>query len=233
MPKLPSLTVFFPCHNEKANLDRVLDQALRVVPQVAEEYEIIIIDDGSDDGTEQFISKRARQDPPIRLIRHPVNRGYGEALKSGFRSARMQWVFYTDGDGQFDLAELPLLVEQSSSADIVSGYRLNRADPLYRKWNAFIFGMACRLFLGLNVPDIDCAFKLYRRDIFDRLTLTTTGAMIDAEILAKASRAGRRIITIPVSHHPRIAGTQSGAKLKVILKAMREFWVLWATLRSC
>jgi glycosyltransferase involved in cell wall biosynthesis len=230
VPKLPSLTVFYPCYNERENIDRVIDETLRVIPQIAEDYEIIVVDDGSRDGTDERVTQRARSDPRLRLVRHPVNRGYGEALKSGFRAARMKWVFYTDGDGQFDLADLPRLVEQSSSADIVSGFRSNRADPVHRKWNAFIFAIACRLFLGVRVPDIDCAFKLYRREVLDQLTLKTTGAMINAEIFAKASRAGYRIVSLPVQHRPRVAGTQTGAKWRVILRAMREFWVLWADL---
>ncbi len=232
MPRLTGLSLAFPCHNEEANVERVTRDALRVAAQVADRYEVILVDDGSRDRTAEIVTRLAQEFPQVRLVRHPVNKGYGEALKSGFRAATMPWVFYSDGDGQFDLNELPALIEKTKEADIVSGIRVHRADPWHRKMNAAIFELAGRIFFGLHVPDVDCAFKIYRRDLFDKIRMNTSGAMIDTEVLVKAKRAGYRITTLPVRHLPRQAGVQSGAKLRVILRAMKEFWVLWWDLRK-
>ncbi|MFA5974895.1 MAG: glycosyltransferase family 2 protein [Elusimicrobiota bacterium] len=230
--KLDGLSLFFPCHNEETNVERVIDEASQVAAQVAESYEVIIVDDGSCDRTPEIVQSMAQSRPALKLVRHPTNRGYGEALKSGFRAARFPWVFYSDGDGQFDLNELPSLVELTSQADIISGVRVRRADPWHRKLNAQIFAAALRVFMGLDIPDIDCAFKLYRRSLFNEIQMITTGALIDAEILVKARRMGYRIATVGVSHRPRRAGVQSGANLSVIFRAMKEFWALWWDLRT-
>jgi len=230
-PMLDGLSLFFPCYNEEANVEGLVQDALRVAPAVAREFEIIIVDDGSRDGTAARVAGIATQSPAVRLVRHEKNRGYGEALKSGFRAARLPWVFYSDGDRQFDLNELPRLVWEARGADIVSGFRLKRADPWHRLLNAKIFETALHLFMGLNIPDVDCAFKIYRRDIFDGFAMNATGAMIDAEILSKARRQGQVIKTLGVGHRPRVAGTPTGAKPKVILRAMVEFWKLWWDLR--
>ena len=232
MAKLSGLSLTFPCHNEEANVERVTRDALRVAAQVADRYEVILVDDGSHDRTAEIVTRLSQEFPQVRLIRHAVNKGYGEALKSGFRAAKLPWVFYSDGDGQFDLNELPALIEKTRDADIVSGVRTHRADPWHRKLNAEIFEVAVRLFMGLNVPDIDCAFKIYKRDLFDKIQLHTSGAMIDTEVLVKAQRAGYRIATMPVRHLPRQAGVQTGAKLSVIFRAMKEFWMLWWDLRK-
>lgn len=229
--RLEGLSLFFPCHNEEANIGRVLADALRAASLVADRFEIIVVDDGSRDGTDEAVRRVMAESPEVRLVRHAVNRGYGEALRSGFRAARFPWVFYSDGDGQFDLQELPRLAASARNADIVSGVRLRRADPWHRKLNAFIFQCALRLFMGLRVKDVDCAFKLYRREVFDEMTLRASGAMIDAEVLSKARRNGRRIVSVGVSHRPRIAGVSSGGNPWVILKAMGEFWKLWWDLR--
>lgn len=225
--KLEGLSLFFPCHNEEANVEGVIREALRIAPQVTERYEVLIVDDGSRDRTADIVQRLAASHPTVRLVRHDQNKGYGEALKSGFKAAQLPWVFYSDGDGQFDLNELPALVAKTAEADIVSGVRRQRADPWNRQLNGKLFELSVRLFMGLNIPDIDCAFKLYRRELFDNIQLHTTGAMIDTEVLIKAQRLGYSITTMDVSHRPRRAGVQSGAKLKVVLRAMKEFWFLW------
>jgi glycosyltransferase involved in cell wall biosynthesis len=229
---LEGLSIFFPSYNEEANVERVVREALRVAPKTAKDYEIVVVDDGSKDRTSEIVRSLARENSKVRLVRHETNKGYGEALKSGFRAAKMPWVFYTDGDGQFDLNELPELAARTSDTDIVSGYRAHRADPWHRKLNAAIFALALRVFMGLRVRDVDCAFKLYRRELFDRIQLNTSGALIDAEVLTKAIRAGYRVASMPVSHKPRIAGSQTGAKCHVIFRAMKEFCQLWWDLRK-
>jgi len=226
MPDKIPLTIFFPCHNEEANVERVTGQALEVGRRVSDDLQVIIVDDGSTDRTGQIADRLARENPEVEVVHHSPNRGYGGALQSGFRNARKQFVFYTDGDGQFDIKEIDLLLPLISSYDIVSAYRLNRQDPLTRKINAAAWGWLMRLTLGLRLRDIDCAFKLYRREIFDRIVMKSEGALIDAEVLARAQRKGYTIGQVGVHHYPRLAGEQSGANLKVILRAFKELFQL-------
>ena len=155
-------------------------------------------------------------------MHHPSNRGYGGALRSGFGAATKELVFYTDGDGQFDISEMRSLLELIDQYDIVSGYRRRRQDSMTRRLNAWMWGRLVRLVLGVRCRDIDSAFKLYRREIFDRIEMKSTGALIDAEILARAIRSGYTITEVPVSHRPRIAGSPTGANISVILRAFKE-----------
>ncbi len=221
-----SISVFFPCHNEEANVERVTQQALAVLPAISDDYEVIIVNDGSQDRTREIADRLAGENPHIRAVHHEVNRGYGGALQSGFRAATKKLVFYTDGDGQFNMEELPPLLPLMEQWDIVSCYRLDRKDPWIRKLNAWAWTRLVNWMLGLKLRDVDCAFKLYKREIFDRIEMQSQGALIDAEILARAQRAGYTITQRGVHHYPRLAGRQSGASWKVILRAFRELFRL-------
>ncbi len=221
-----SISVFFPCYNEQGNVARVAGNARKVLDDLGADYEIIIIDDGSADETGRIADELAAQNSRIRVVHHPHNRGYGAALQSGFRAATKELVFYTDGDGQFDMAEMPPLLELVRNYDIVSCYRLHRQDPLVRKINGWCWTQFVCLVFGLRLRDIDCAFKLYRRQIFDDMPLCSTGALIDTEVLARAARKGCKIVQRGVHHYPRTAGTQTGANLRVILRAFRELFQL-------
>ncbi|MCD6303951.1 MAG: glycosyltransferase family 2 protein [Planctomycetes bacterium] len=217
-----SLSVFLPCYNEQENVRRVVGEVMAFLPAVSDDFELIIVDDGSRDETGRIADELARADERIRVVHHERNLGYGAALRSGFRAAGKELVFYTDGDGQFDITDLAKLLPLIDRYDIVSGYRLKRRDGPIRRLNACLWGLLVRRLLGLRCRDVDSAFKLYRREIFDRMELKSTGALIDAEILARATRAGRTLIEVPVTHRPRAAGKQTGANLKVILRALRE-----------
>jgi len=221
-----SISVFFPCHNEQDNVERVTRQALDVLKDISTDFEVIIVNDGSTDKTAAVADRLARENPDVKVIHHQVNRGYGAALQSGFHAAAKDWVFYTDGDGQFDIKELPPLLDLTDKYDIVTCYRINRQDPPLRKLNAWAWGkLVCFLF-NLKIKDIDCAFKLYRREIFDKIEMHSRGALIDTEILARAQRAGYRLVQRGVHHYPRLAGRQSGANLRVILRAFKELFQL-------
>jgi len=222
----PSISVFFPCYNEQGNVARVVQNARRVLDGLKADYEIIVVDDGSKDETGRIAEELAAQDRRIRVVRHPQNRGYGAALQSGFRAATKDLVFFTDGDGQFDMAEMPPLLELIGAYDIVSCYRLNRQDPLIRKINGWCWTQLVCLLFGLRLRDIDCAFKLFRREIFDDMPLCSTGALIATEVLARAVRKGCKIVQRGVHHYPRTAGAQTGANLRVILRAFRELFQL-------
>jgi glycosyltransferase involved in cell wall biosynthesis len=230
--KFVSISVFFPCYNEQDNITRTTKQAIDVLQKLGADFEVIIVDDGSSDATAKIADEIAAQNSKVKVVHHPTNLGYGAALQSGFKAAAKELVFYTDGDGQFDINELPPLLPLIKQYDIVSCYRLNRQDNLIRRLNGWAWTkLSCFLF-NIKVRDIDCAFKLYKREIFDNIQISSSGALIDAEILARAARKGYTIIQRPVHHYPRIAGVQTGAKLRVIFRAFRELLKLYKQIRS-
>ncbi|HOQ04452.1 MAG TPA: glycosyltransferase family 2 protein [Anaerohalosphaeraceae bacterium] len=225
-----SISVFFPCFNERENLEPLVRQALDVLGKMGLDYEIIIVDDGSTDGTGALADALAAENPRIKVIHHPVNKGYGAALQSGFRAASKELVFYTDGDRQFDLNELPPLLPLIEQYDIVSCYRMNRQEGWIRRFNGFAWTRLVCLLFHLKLKDIDCSFKLYRRKIFDGMPLVSTGALIDTEVLARAARKGYTIKQVGVHHYPRRAGKATGAKLRVIARAFYELFKLRKTI---
>ncbi len=227
-----SISVFFPCYNEQENVGRTTEKAIVVLEKLNADFEVIIVDDGSSDDTGKIAAEIADRDDRVKVVHHPRNLGYGAALQSGFEAATKELVFYTDGDGQFDISEMPPLLELIAQYDIVSAYRLDRKDPVIRKINGWCWTKLVCLLFGLKIRDIDCAFKLYKREIFDNIKLSSTGALIDTEILARAARKGYRITQIGVHHYPRTAGEQSGANLRVILRAFRELFTLRKRIRS-
>ncbi len=230
--QVKSLSVFFPCYNESANVVNVTDKALTVLKGLGIDFEIIIVNDGSSDNTAAVADKLVLNDEHIKVVHHDKNRGYGAALQSGFGAASKEFVFYTDGDGQFDIAEMPLLLPLMNDCDIVSCYRIKRQDNLLRKINAFCWGtLVCCLF-RMKLRDIDCAFKLFRRKIFDDIKMQSTGALIDTEILARAKRKGYRIIQKGVHHYPRTAGEQTGANISVVLRAFKELFKLYKEIKK-
>jgi glycosyltransferase involved in cell wall biosynthesis len=227
-----SVSVFFPCYNEQDNVAGVVEQALTVLKKLSADFEVIIVDDGSSDATGRIADEISRRDERIRVVHHPTNRGYGAALQSGFKAATKELVFYMDGDGQFDMNEMPPLLPLMAEYDIVSCYRLNRRDPWIRKINGWCWTKLVCLLFGMKIRDIDCAFKLYKREIFDNIELSSTGALIDTEVLARATRKGYHITQRGVHHYPRTAGEQTGANLRVILRAFKELLKLRSQIRS-
>lgn len=217
-----SISIFFPCYNEQDNVARVTEQALAVAEDLGADYEIIIVDDGSSDDTGRIADELAATHETVRVIHHERNLGYGAALQSGFKTATRELVFYTDGDGQFDIKEMPDLLPLMREYDIVSGYRLNRQDGFVRILGGWVWTRINCLAFSLNMRDMDCAFKLYKRAIFDTIKMESTGALIDTEILARAAKKGYRITQKGVHHYPRTAGRQTGASAKVVLRALRE-----------
>ena len=187
---------------------------------------MIIVNDGSRDRTAEIADRLASEHPEVRAVHNNPNLGYGGALQRGFREATKEWVFYTDGDGQFDMQEIEHLLPIMASRDIVSAYRLDRQDPLIRKFNAWAWTTLVNIVFRLHLRDIDCAFKIYPRRLFDEIEMKSMGALIDAEILARARRLGYSIGQVGVHHYPRTAGEQSGANLRVILRAFRELFRL-------
>lgn len=221
-----SITVFLPCYNEQENVARVAESAVSVLEGIGADYEIIIVDDGSADETPRIADELAAGHDRIRVVHHRSNFGYGAALQSGFRAASKDLVFYTDGDGQFDLQEMPALLPLMADCDVVSCYRMNRQDNAIRKLAGRLWTRLTDVIFSMKLRDVDCAFKLYKREIFDHIKMESTGALIDTEILARLSRRGYRITQKGVHHYPRTAGRPTGANPKVILRAFKELLAL-------
>ena len=229
-PKLSSLSAFMPAYNEEANIRWVAEDVLAKLKQVTDDLELIIVNDGSKDRTGEIIEELAKEHPEIIPKHHEVNRGYGAALRTGFASCTKEFIFYTDGDGQFDAAEIAKLIPLIADADVVSAYRIDRKDPWNRKLNAWLYNMFLFIFFGLRLRDVDCAFKLYKAKFFKDIVLKSDGALIDAEVLIKLKKAGAKIVQVGVHHYPRIAGEQTGSKLKVIWKTFQELRAHWRDL---
>ena len=190
----------------------------------ASEYEIIVVDDGSADETAAVTRRVMETHPHVRLVQHPVNRGFGAAVISGFTNAEKDWIFYTDADRQFVLSELESFVPFMDQADLIAGYRAPRRDPFLRVLYGKGWSMLCTLVFGYTVRDVDCGFKLFRREIVKALApqIASRGATFSIEWLVRAKRAGYRFVELPVSHRPRVAGSQTGANIHVIVRAFRE-----------
>jgi glycosyltransferase involved in cell wall biosynthesis len=233
MTRVPQLSFFFPAHNEEANLAGLIEEALATLPGLAETFEIIAVDDGSRDATASIAEALAQEHPDVvRVVRHPVNLGYGAALRSGFAAARYDLIAFTDGDRQFKVSDIGRLIERLAgpgTPDVVAGFRIKRADPPIRTLYARAYRLANRIFFGLRVADVDCACKVFRREALNGLRVASGGAFFSAELLIKLQAAGRRVAEVGVPHYPRTAGSATGAKPQVILRAVRDFW--WLRLR--
>ena len=227
-----SFSVFFPCYNEEANVEKTTLAALKAFRRVGRDNEIIIVNDGSKDRTGEIADRLAAEHPEVRAVHNNPNLGYGGALQRGFREATRTWIFYTDGDGQFDFEEIDLLLPLMEKYDIVSAYRLDRKDSIVRKLNAFAWTTLVNTVFRLWLRDIDCAFKIFPRRLFEEIEMKSTGALIDAEILARAKQRGYTIGQVGVHHYPRTAGEQSGANLSVILRAFKELFRLNKEIRK-
>lgn len=214
-------------------VSRTIQKAYEVLPTLnLEKFEVIAIDDGSQDKTGAILDKLVLQYPHLSVIHHSPNRGYGGALKSGLYNSRYEWIFFSDGDLQFDLAEVSMLIEKSDRADLVVGYYLGRSVSFVRKLNTFLWDNLVRFLFGIRVSDIDCGFKLIKKEVIDKIPpLESNGAFISTELLAKAQKCGFRIIEVGVHHYPDAAGGSTGANLKVILKAFGDLFRLWKKLR--
>lgn len=234
--RVPRLSYFFPAHNEEANIEGLVAEALDTLPAIAEAFEVIAVNDGSRDRTQALADELTAAHPGIvRAVHHPTNLGYGAALRSGFTAARYELVAFTDGDRQFRVEDLGRLTERLAHADqpdVVVGHRIRRADPLVRTLYARAYRLANRIFFGLKVTDVDCACKLFRREALEDIHVESDGAFFSAELLIKLRAAGRSVVEVGVPHYPRTAGSPTGAKPQVIGRAVRDFWrtrlAMWA-----
>jgi glycosyltransferase involved in cell wall biosynthesis len=220
----PSISLVLPAYNEAENIEPMVAEATPALESVSDDFEIIVVDDGSADDTAGVSGRVAESNPHVRLIQHPVNRGFGAAVFTGFTAAQKDWIFYTDADRQFVLDELSKFVPFMEQADLIAGYRAPRRDPFMRVLYGKGWSMLCTLLFGYTVRDVDCGFKLFRREIIQELApkIASRGATFSIEWLVRAKRAGYRFAEVPVSHRPRVAGSQTGANMSVIVRAFRE-----------
>jgi glycosyltransferase involved in cell wall biosynthesis len=221
---ISSISLVLPAYNEADNIEPMVAEAVPALEASVDDYEIIVVDDGSADDTAGVTQRLMASTPHLRLVQHPVNQGFGAAVYTGFTSASKDWIFYTDADRQFVLGELERFVPLTDQADLVAGYRSPRRDPFLRVFYGKGWSMLCTLLFGYTVRDVDCAFKLFRREIIEELApqIASRGATFSIEWLVRAKRAGYRFAELPVSHRPRVAGSQTGANIEVILRAFRE-----------
>jgi glycosyltransferase involved in cell wall biosynthesis len=230
--RIPGISVFLPSHNEEGNVERVVRSWIAECPRIADNYEVIVVDDGSRDRTGEIAERLANEDAHVKVVRHPVNRGYGGAVISGIRAATQQYVLLCDGDGQFDPADLERLTPFVPEYDVVCGRRGRRADHLIRKINGKAWTTLVRVLLGITISDIDCGFKLFKREKLDGMELRAHGAMISTELMARLAGRNARVKEVEVQHLPRLTGEQSGANLKVVARAFKELIALYRELRA-
>jgi glycosyltransferase involved in cell wall biosynthesis len=217
-----ALSVFFPAFNEEGIIEQTVRKAVAAVAPLDADFEVIVVDDGSKDATAAIVQRLSAQEPRVRLVQHGANKGYGAALRSGFASARKELIFFSDADGQFDLKELPATLALISKAPVVAGYRIRRSDPPHRLFIAKTYRLVVWLIFGLRIRDIDCAWKLFRREALAGIELESNGAFISSELLIKLRRRGVPIVETGVHHYPRTTGESKGATVGVILRTIRD-----------
>ncbi|GAC1393915.1 MAG: hypothetical protein NVS4B11_31520 [Ktedonobacteraceae bacterium] len=220
-----SLTVVMPAHNEEVAIMGTMRSVIAAVSLWTQDFEVIVVNDGSKDQTRAILEEIAAEEPRVRIINHEMNKGYGAALVSGFQAASKDLVFFMDSDGQFDICDLERFFPLIGQYDAVLGYRIDRQDTWLRKLNAWGWKVLVQCVFKLRVRDIDCAFKLYKATFFQQNCLETRGAMINTEMLYKFARAGYTYTEVGVQHLPRRGGRATGAKLSVIARAFRELFV--------
>lgn len=232
---IKELSVFLPCYNEAENLPKTVKNVTENANRVAERWELLLVNDGSKDDTLALSESFAAKDKHIRVINHPVNRGYGASLKSGLYNAKYSWIVFIDADSQFDFAEIDsfIKIQESTSADLVIGFYRKRQVAPMRKLNTFAWQVLVFLLFGLKIKDIDCGFKLISKNVIDKIPKLESerGAFISSEFLIKAKKHHFKIIEIPVHHYPRRQGVGTGANIDVIIKSFIDLFRLWKKLR--
>lgn len=232
---LKELSVFFPTYNEENTIEKVVYDAKIILQKIAQNWEILIVNDGSGDKTLQVARKIAQTDRRIRIVNHEVNRGYGAAFKSGFYSAKYSWIAFTDADGQFDFSEIVNFIEKQkeTNADLVIGYYKKRSVSKTKIITSRLWELVVYLLFGLHVKDIDCGFKLISKKVIDEIPRLESerGAFISSEFLIKAKKKGFKIVEVPVTHLPRRVGTGTGRNIKVIINSFIDLFRLWRRLR--
>jgi glycosyltransferase involved in cell wall biosynthesis len=229
--KPASLSIFFPAYNDGGTIASMVIRAVKTAAELTPDFEVIIVDDGSADGTAGIADELARTYPQVRAVHHPTNRDYGAALQTGFRSATKDLIFYTDGDAQYDPTELAVLwASMGPDTDLVNGYKISRADPLHRIVIGRIYHYIVSMLFGLRLRDVDCDFRLMRHAIFGRIDLRKTSGIICVEMMKKIQDHGFRIVEVPVHHFHRSYGQSQFFNVRRLFRTARDLMLLWFAL---
>lgn len=222
-----SISVFFPAYNDWGTIGSMVLLVIRVLEEITDDYEVIVVNDASPDHVQEILESLAAKYPRFRYVTHSSNRGYGGALRSGFAAATKEWVFYTDGDAQYDVRELHLLWQERQGVDIVNGYKIRRSDPWYRAVVGRLYHHVVRRLFRLRIRDVDCDFRLIHRSVFDRVSLTEDSGLICVELMSKITLAGCRIAEVPVHHFHRMHGKSQFFNLRRVLRVLGRMLRLW------
>ena len=223
-----SLSAFFPAYNDQHTIEGIVRTAAEEMRKVTDDFEVLVVDDGSQDETGAILDRLAAELPFLRVIHHEHNLGYGAALISGFKNSKKDLIFYTDGDGQYDVREMRnLLVQLRPHIDLVNGYKVKRADAWYRVWIGLAYLRAVRWVFHLSIRDVDCDFRLFRRYVFDTISLESTSGVICVEMAKKFELAGFRMAEIPVSHYPRLHGRSEFFRFRHVAQTLRGLFKVW------
>jgi glycosyltransferase involved in cell wall biosynthesis len=226
--KIPGLSIFFPAYNDGGTIPSMVLLAQIAARAITDDYEIIVVNDGSQDHTAQVLAELEKMVPHLKSIHHPQNRGYGAALRTGFAAATKEWIFYTDGDAQYNPLELPTLVAAlREGVDVVNGYKIHRNDPLIRLILGNIYNLGVKIAFDLRLKDIDCDYRLMRRAIFDVIQLESNTGSICVEMIKKIQDAGYRFAEVPVSHYNRQYGTSQFFNWRRLLRTGQQLLILW------
>lgn len=225
--KLKSLSIFFPAYNDEHTIGCLVKKSFEILPKFTNNYELIVVNDGSFDQTERVLNRLSKKYPKLKIVNHRVNRGYGAALISGIKAAKLDFIFYTDGDGQYDVGELPKLIDKmEKDISLVNGCKIERNDSLLRIFLGKIYAFWVRIMLGINFTDVDCDFRLFRAKSIKGVSLTRNSGAICAEILLNIQKKGK-IVSIPVHHYPRKYGKSQFFRFNRILKTILDDFWLW------
>jgi len=228
MKRLTSITAFFPAYNDGGTISSMVISALITLRGVTDDFEIIVINDGSSDYTGEMLEELSRVYPEVRIVNHPTNKGYGSALRTGFSAAKKEWIFYTDGDAQYYPRELVRLVQAvRRDTDVVNGYKISRQDPLHRIFIGRLYHHIVRILFGFRLRDVDCDFRLMRRKIFDEVQLHSTSGTICLEMVKKFQDAGYKFEEVPVHHYHRAYGKSQFFNFRRLFRTGYQLIRLW------
>lgn len=230
-PKLSSLSVFFPCYNDEGTIGSTVLKSFDILRKVANDYEVIVIDDGSKDNSLRILEELQKHYKELKVIKHDKNMGYGAALRDGFLNATKDFIFYTDGDGQYDVYELADLISRmTDGVDVVNGYKIKRSDPMHRKIIGRLYHNVMKILFNIKIRDVDCDFRLFRRNIFDKVHLESNDGGICVELVKKCQDANLKFVEVPVHHYHRISGSSQFFRVSRIYRSLKSVMKLRLTL---